>query len=409
MSQPTLRRVARLQRGAGFAHQYQGVSAGDLPFFKVGDFGSLGNERYLHSCDNWVSKETAKNLRAVAVRSGSVLLPKIGAALLGNARRIATQQTVFDNNVLAVVPESINEGYLYYLLSTLDLAQLANPGPIPSLDDSALLDQRVPCGDASEQGAIADYLDTETARIDDLITNKRLLTELFEERVIAMANRIVQGDNRGHLRPTRIPMIPHVPGHWEVRRNKTFMREVNRPSTTGQEEMLSVSHLTGVTPRSEKTVYMFEAESTVGYKLVHHGDLVINTMWAWMGAAGTVTTDGIVSPAYGVYEMDTSIVVPEWFDMLIRTPAYIAEMTRFSRGVTSSRLRLYPDEFLRLSAPVPPLDEQERLIAEFALQTTTGRRACDALERHVELLEEHRQALITAAVTGELPVPGVAA
>ena len=150
-----------------------------------------GNERYLHSCDNWVSKETAKNLRAVAVRSGSVLLPKIGAALLGNARRIATQQTVFDNNVLAVVPESINEGYLYYLLSTLDLAQLANPGPIPSLDDSALLDQRVPCGDASEQQAIGDFLDRETARIDDLVDKKQRLVELLKEKRTALITEAV--------------------------------------------------------------------------------------------------------------------------------------------------------------------------------------------------------------------------
>ncbi len=63
------------------------------------------------------------------------------------------------------------------------------------------------------------------------------------------------------------------------------MREVASPSVKGEEEMLSVSHLTGVTPRSEKTVYMFEAESTVGYKLVHTGDLVINTMWAWMAGS----------------------------------------------------------------------------------------------------------------------------
>ena len=259
------------------------------------------------------------------------------------------------------------------------------------------------------QQAIADYLDTETARMDALIEKKKRMLELLEERTVSMGNELVQASHAYEVIPTLIPTLPEVPKHWRLLRNKAFMREVNRPSISGEEEMLSVSHLTGVTPRSQKTVYMFEAESTVGYKVVRPGDLVINTMWAWMGAAGTSPTLGIVSPAYGVYEIDTSVVTPDWLDMLIRTPAYITEMTRFSRGVTSSRLRLYPDEFLRLSTPVPPLDEQERLIAEFKRRAVAAQRSRATLETQVDLLTEKRQALITAAVTGELEIPGVAA
>lgn len=201
-------------------------------------------------------------------------------------------------------------------------------------------------------------------------------------------------------RSTPISSIPAVPGHWQVRRNKTFMREVNLPSREGREEMLSVSHLTGVTPRSEKTVYMFEAESTAGYKLVQPGDLVINTMWAWMGAAGVATVEGIVSPAYGVYRIDQDLVDPRWIDLLIRTPAYITEMTRFSRGVTSSRLRLYPDEFLRLHAPVPPLEEQRAIADYLDTETTRIDALIDKKRRMIELLGERRVAQTTRLVSG---------
>ena len=250
----------------------------------------------------------------------------------------------------------------------------------------------------NEQHRVAGFLDLEITRIKALVDRKSRMARLLEARLISLAGDVTVG-RQGGLR-TRIPSLPEVPLSWRILRNKVFMREVNRSSPDGSGEMLSVSHITGVTPRSEKTVYMFEAESTVGYKMVQPGDLVINTMWAWMGAAGVARTAGIVSPAYGVYAINKSMMLPEFFDILVRTPAYVTEMTRFSRGVTSSRLRLYPDEFLGLSSPVPPIEEQREIAERYRADSAATRAICDRLGRQIDLLEERRQALITAAVAG---------
>ena len=257
------------------------------------------------------------------------------------------------------------------------------------------------------QRELASYLDTKTACIDALISKKRRISDLFESRLIAHAEDAIKG--RSSDKATGIPSLSGIPASWQVLRNKVFIRETNHRSIDGNDEMLSVSHITGVTPRSEKMVYMFEAESTVGYKLVRPGDLVINTMWAWMGAAGVSDMHGIVSPAYGVYEFDNSIMLPKFYDVLVRTPAYIAEMTRFSRGVTSSRLRLYPDEFLRLSSPVPPIKTQKAIIERHASHESTTSQARKCIARQIQLLLERRQALITAVMTGEMSVPKTAA
>ena len=259
----------------------------------------------------------------------------------------------------------------------------------------------------SDQRKISSYLDTETTHIDALIAKKRGMVNLLKRRLTSLAGDIAVG-REGGLR-TGIPTIPEIPSSWRLLRNKVFMREVNRRSSDGSGEMLSVSHITGVTPRSEKTVYMFEAESTVGYKMVDSGNLVINTMWAWMGAAGVARTAGIVSPAYGVYNIDESLMLSDFFDILVRTPAYITEMTRFSRGVTSSRLRLYPEEFLSLSSPVPPIEVQREIVDGYRAESSITHAIRDRLTRQIDLLAERRQALITATVIGELELPGAAA
>ena len=78
-------------------------------------------------------------------------------------------------------------------------------------------------------------------------------------------------------KPSGVPWLGDVPEHWDVRRVKFFFREVDERSTTGSEDLMSVSHKTGVTPRKQN-VTMFLAESNVGYKVCRPGDIVINTM-----------------------------------------------------------------------------------------------------------------------------------
>ncbi|MBS0446731.1 MAG: restriction endonuclease subunit S [Proteobacteria bacterium] len=191
-----------------------------------------------------------------------------------------------------------------------------------------------------------------------------------------------------------------VPDHWERLRAKYLFREVDERSSTGKEELLSVSHLTGVTPRRLKSVTMFLAESNVGHKICRPGDAVINTMWAWMGALGVSRHAGIVSPAYGVYRpIATERLLPAFADYLLRTPLYAAEYQRRSTGVNSSRLRLYPEQFLRIPVLLPPMAEQTAIVR--FLDWANGRleRAIRAKRKVIALLDEQKQAIVHHAVT----------
>ncbi|MBK8800762.1 MAG: restriction endonuclease subunit S [Fibrobacteres bacterium] len=196
-----------------------------------------------------------------------------------------------------------------------------------------------------------------------------------------------------------VDWLGEIPAHWSTLRAKFVFREIDDRSVSGDEELLSVSHLTGVTPRSEKNITMFMAEDYTGAKLCHEGDLVINTMWAWMGALGVSPLEGIVSPAYGVYRQHRDGLLPKFADWLFRTPDYVAEYTRRSTGVNSSRLRLYPDQFLDLPVLVPPLEDQERIVAFLDQKTAEIDAAIAKKERLIELLQEQKSILINQAVT----------
>ena len=214
-------------------------------------------------------------------------------------------------------------------------------------------------------------------------------------------------DPAAPLRPSGIDWLGDIPAHWEVERSRWLFTERDQRSQTGEEEMLTVSHLTGVTPRSEKDVNMFEAESTAGYKLCFAGDLAINTLWAWMGAMGTARVDGIVSPAYNVYTPGPRLL-PDYVDALVRIPVFAQEVTRYSKGVWSSRLRLYPEGFFETYWPVPPLDEQQQIVDHITAETKKIDRLRVATENSIALLKERRSALIAAAVTGQIEIPEAA-
>jgi type I restriction enzyme S subunit len=122
-----------------------------------------------------------------------------------------------------------------------------------------------------------------------------------------------------------------------------------------------------------------------------------------MGAMGVSRLHGIVSPAYNVYQPRERID-PGYLDALVRITAFAEEATRFSKGVWSSRLRLYPEGFFEIWVPVPPLHEQHAIVAHLASETTKLDALRVGVERTIRFLKERRAALIAAVVAGTIRV-----
>ena len=276
----------------------------------------------------------------------------------------------------------------------------------PAIAESQLGRLQVCVPPADEQAAIVCYLDHADERISHYVSAKeRLIVLLEEERQAVIHQAITRGlDPNAPLKPSGVPWLGDVPAHWDVRRAKYLYRVSDDRSLSGTEELMSVSHITGVTPRKQ-SVTMFLAESNQGYKICNPGDIVVNTMWAYMAALGVSRQIGMVSPSYGIYRpIDDSLTDPEYFDLLLRTDDYRAEYNRRSTGITASRLRLYPDDFLDIPLLCPPLDEQGAIVKYLDRATAETDAAIARARRQIELVQEYRTRLIADAVTGQIDV-----
>lgn len=201
---------------------------------------------------------------------------------------------------------------------------------------------------------------------------------------------------------TKTTWLGNFPAHWKVLRIKNLFQEIDNRSETGSEELLSVSHYTGVTLKRESLEneddHISNAESLVGYKLVEKNDLVINIMLAWNGSLGISPYNGMTSPAYCVYRIKGENN-PEYFGYLFTTNLFKAEFRRNSTGIIDSRLRLYSDKFFSIYTVVPPKDEQDKIVQSIKAQEDKINLFIQKKLGFIELLQEQRRAIINKAVT----------
>ena len=207
------------------------------------------------------------------------------------------------------------------------------------------------------------------------------------------------------MKDSGIPWLGEVPEHWEVKRGKALFRCVDVRSSTGEEELLTVSSERGVVPRSSATVTMFKAESYTGYKLCWPGDLVINSLWAWARGLGVSRHHGIISSAYGVYRLRRPYSeYSAYVHALVRSTPFNWELQVRSKGIWISRLQLTDEAFLGAPVPLPPLCEQAAIVRFLDHADRRIRRYIRAKQKLIALLEEQKHAIIHQAVTGQIDV-----
>ncbi|MEP3654459.1 MAG: restriction endonuclease subunit S [Litorimonas sp.] len=380
----------------------------EIEYIDIGNIDSSGN---LNGTTTYKFDDAPSRARRV-VKDGDVIISTVRTYLKAIAAVNSPPENLIVSTGFAVIrsrKDILNPKFCSYALrESAFLAEVERRSvgiSYPAINSSEIGDIAIPIPPLNEQEAIAEFLETELNYLDTLIEVKQKMLKLLnEKRLVIISKAIMRGLNSSvSMRSSGVDWLGDVPSHWDVERSRWLFEERDNRSKTGEEEMLTVSHKTGVTPRSEKTVHMFKAETNEGYKLCFKGDLAVNTLWAWMGAMGVSKVDGIVSPAYHVYNPRPRLD-PNYVDALVRIPDFAKEVTRYSKGVWSSRLRLYPEGFFKTFWPVPPIEEQREIVVHVAREVNKIDKLSETMKASVALLKERREALISAAVTGQIDI-----
>jgi len=399
--------------GAGFPDDAQGVTDADLPFFKVSDMNLYGNERFMVNCTNTVSLETARRLGAKVFGAGTIVFPKVGAALLLNKRRVLTSAACIDNNTMGFCVRDVDVDFIYYRMLTLDLGRLANPGAVPSINEGQLRNILLNVPPVPEQEAIAAFLDRETGKIDALVEKKRRLIKLLKEKLAALiSHAVTKGLNPDvPMKDSGIEWLGHVPEHWQVaplrrhwevidckHRTVPFVDEGIPIASIGEVQGIEVDLST-----AKRTVEDEFLQLVDGGRRPQWGDIIYSRN-ATVGAAAFVNTTERFCMGQDVCLIRSTDQDQRYLVYQLRTPLVLGQLDQIMVGATFKRINVADIKGLIVCCP-PRTDQGE--IARFCDTTHAAlTRMVLKVEEAIARLLEYRTALISAAVTGKIDVRG---
>lgn len=307
-----------------------------------------------------------------------------------------------------VLKKNFSLDYLGYWAEIVPWREMSTQAALPSLTQTDANNAIVGYPSLPEQRAIADYLDQQTALIDQrLSTLAEKKTVLAELRKATIHKAVTKGLHKtAPMKDSETGWLGRTPTHWKIIRLGSLFMEASDEGRDGL-PMLTVSIHSGISDKEfndeELDRKVSRSEDRTLYKRVIPGDLVYNQMRAWQGAFGAAKVEGLVSPAYVVARPKQDIV-PCFVEYLLRAPAAAEEIRRRSRGITDFRLRLYWDEFKNIRMALPPLEEQKEIVAQLDQQTQHIDDQLATLDEQAQVLKELRKAIIHEAVTGKIDV-----
>lgn len=304
--------------------------------------------------------------------------------------------------------KNINNRFIYYLFEYIDDEKALKPfysGMRKTIKTSDFLKIKIQFPPKFEQNQIANFLDQETQKIDNLIAKQEKLIELLEEqRKSIISYAVTKGVNpNAKMKVSGVEWLGEVPEHWDQKPFHSLYKRVkitNRP----KERLLSVYREYGVIPKdSRDDNHNVASEDLSPYQFVDKNYLVVNKMKAWQGSLAISEYKGIVSPAYFIYQPKYNYH-HQYFHYLMRSIFYIQTYKNISKGIRVGQWDLDDYQFNRIKILLPPNKEQIEIVNYIKEENAKINILIQKQTTLIEKLKEYRASIICHAVTGQIDV-----
>ncbi|AFZ20484.1 restriction endonuclease subunit S [Allocoleopsis franciscana] len=278
----------------------------------------------------------------------------------------------------------------------------------------------IPVPPVTEQRKIASYVDRQTAKIDTLITAKQRLLELLtEKRRSLITHAVTRGLNPdAPLRDSGIEWLGEIPAHWNIERLRWFIKTLEQgwspqaeEREPGQEEwgVLKLNAVKdGQFDPSKAKALPASIEIPVSLE-IRSGDFLItraNTpeLVGDICYVHETRSQLILSDLIYRLRLDESKLDGKFLSYFLQAPSGRLQIEADARGSSASMVKISQGHILDWLLILPPLSEQQAIVAYIESEISKLANLKEATEHTMELLQERRVALISAAVTGQIRI-----
>lgn len=381
------------------------------------DIGNVDSQGRVHDIVSYRFEDAPSRARRI-VRDGDVIISTVRTYLQAIAPIEDPPDNLIVSTGFAVVRPSkaLDHRFCKYAVRAnrflWEVESRSTGVSYPAINASDLGDIKISLPDVGVQRLIANYLDRETARIDSLIAEKERMLALLEEKRAALISRVVTRgiDPDVEFKPSGLEWLDEIPAHWDTcQMKRTWASSDYGLSESIRDEgdiaVLRMSCIVDGRVDVSKSGMIAEVDS---HLLLRRNDLLFNRtnsldQIAKVGLVDFDPVEPLTFASYLVRIRTNDRATPQYLVALLNSSLFL-EFARKNAIPAIGQANLSPTRYGEIHIPLPPKPEQEQIVAFLERDAEISTPVREQIRSSISLLKERRAALITAAVTGQIPL-----